>query len=428
MESRCAAIGRSAGLSVIQAHSPGDRVHAGMPSPPDTFVELMTLGAHVYPGLAIITAIHTYFWDRLARRPALPRALRWLAALLFGALAAMIPIALISPPWLGPTGTRIFFTVAFGWMGTSVLLLAALLATEPVRLGAAVRSFFKARSKDPSDPARRTALSRILGGTAALAGLGAAMVGFSQALSVVIQRVRVPLRKLPRSMDGTRLVQLSDVHVNGTIGRAYVEEIVARTNALSPDVVVITGDLIDGPVSGLRDQVAPLANLRARYGVFFVTGNHEYYAGAIPWVEHLATLGVKTLQNERVSVGEGEESFDLAGVHDFNSAAYAIGHTHDPDRALAGRDPAREVVLLAHQPCSVHDAARLDVGLQLSGHTHGGQIFPMKYVVALGQPFVEGLHRLGETQIYVSRGTGYWGPPMRVGAPPEIAEITLVCA
>lgn len=388
----------------------------------------MTLGAHVYPGLAIITAVHAYFWDRLARRPALPRALRWLAALLFAALAAMIPITLISPPWLGPTGTRVFFAVTFGWMGTSVILLTALLATEPVRLGAAVQSYFKASSTSPSDPARRTTLSRILGGTAAVLGLGTAMVGFAQALSVVIQRVRVPLRKLPRSMDGTRVVQISDVHIGGSIGRDYVEEIVARINALSPDVIVITGDLVDGSVLGLLDRVAPLANLRARYGVFFATGNHEYYSGAISWVEHLATLGVRTLHNERVSIGEGEESFDLAGVHDFNSAAYAIGHGHDPDKALAGRDPAREVVLLAHQPRSVHDAARLDVGLQISGHTHGGQIFPMKYIVALGQPFVEGLHRLGETQIYVSRGTGYWGPPMRVGAPPEIAEITLVCA
>jgi uncharacterized protein len=196
-----------------------------MLAPREAFVQPMTLGAHLYPGLAIITAAHAYFWDRLARRPALPRALRWLAALLFAALAAMIPITLLHPPGLGPTGAKIFFSVAFGWMGTSVILLAALLATEPIRLGAAVRQLFKARSDKPSDPARRTTLSRILGGTAAILGLGTAMVGFAEALSLVVQRVRVPLRKLPRAMDGTRLVQISDVHVGATIRRDYVEEI-----------------------------------------------------------------------------------------------------------------------------------------------------------------------------------------------------------
>jgi uncharacterized protein len=195
-------------------------------------------------------------------------------------------------------------------------------------------------------------------------------------------------------------------------------------NALDPDVVAITGDLVDGSVAELREHVAPLRDLRARYGVFFCTGNHEYYSGANEWVAELGTLGVKVLRNERVTIGEGEDVLDIAGVDDFNAPKKG----HDLKTAMHGRDPSREVVLLAHQPRSVFEAAEHDIGLQLSGHTHGGQIFPWNYLVRLQQPFVVGLHKLRDTWVYVHRGTGYWGPPMRVGIKPEIAQITLVRA
>jgi hypothetical protein len=162
--------------------------------------------------------------------------------------------------------------------------------------------------------------------------------------------------------------------------------------------------------------------------VFFVTGNHEYYSGAVEWVAHLATLGVRVLRNERVSIGDEHGSFDLAGVDDYSARGLAEGHGHDMNKAMADRDPTREVVLLAHQPRSIHEAAKHGVGLQLSGHTHGGQIFPWKFLVKLQQPFVAGLDRLGSTYIYTSRGTFFWGPPVRVGAPAEVTEITLLRA
>jgi predicted MPP superfamily phosphohydrolase len=201
--------------------------------------------------------------------------------------------------------------------------------------------------------------------------------------------------------------------------------VVDSVNALQPDVVAITGDLVDGSVSRLAPHVAPLARLRARHGVFFVTGNHEYYAGVEEWCTHLGELGVRVLRNERVRIGDGEHSFDLAGVDDYAGRHFGHGHGADIERALSGRDETRELVLLAHQPRAVVEAERAGVGLQISGHTHGGQIWPFNYLVRLQQPVTSGLVRFGRSLIYVSNGTGYWGPPMRLGSPAEITQLVL---
>jgi predicted MPP superfamily phosphohydrolase len=185
---------------------------------------------------------------------------------------------------------------------------------------------------------------------------------------------------------------------------------------------------VDGSVADLRADMAPLAELRARHGVFFVTGNHEYYSGVEEWLVELRRLGVRPLCNERVSIGDAQHSFDLAGVHDWSGRRYGGGYAPDLASALAGRDERRELVLLAHQPRQIYEAERLGVGLQLSGHTHGGQIFPWGLFVRIEQPYVAGLAQHGSAHIYVSRGTGFWGPPMRVAAPPEIAVLELVTA
>ena len=179
---------------------------------------------------------------------------------------------------------------------------------------------------------------------------------------------------------------------------------------------------MDGSVEELGDLVRPLADLVAKDGVYFVTGNHEYYSGAEQWMLFLPSLGVKVLRNERVAIG-GEGGFDLAGVHDWSAGGFS--EAPDLGRALRGRDPKRACVLLAHQPKQIAAADEQGVDLQLSGHTHGGQLFPFKYLVGLQQPYVAGLHRHGRAQIYVSSGTGYWGPPMRLLAPAEITRIEL---
>jgi predicted MPP superfamily phosphohydrolase len=267
-------------------------------------------------------------------------------------------------------------------------------------------------------------VSRFFAGAVALVGGGATLTALRSGLGPVrVVDVRVRLDRLPKQLHGTTIVQISDVHVGPTIGRAFVERIVQQVNALGPDLIAITGDLVDGSVTELADQVAPIAELRSRYGTFFVTGNHEFYSGRESWCRKLTSLGVRVLRNERVSIGERAASFDLAGVEDYNSVRFGI--PSDVGKAVEGRDPNRELVLLAHQPRTAFAADRHGVGLQLSGHTHGGQIWPWSYLVYLQQPVVAGLSRIGRTLVYVSRGTGYWGPPMRLHAPAEITRITL---
>jgi predicted MPP superfamily phosphohydrolase len=301
--------------------------------------------------------------------------------------------------------------------------LFLLLASEVVRLGALALT---ALVNQPLDGARRRFLSRAIAGAAGALAVGVGLVGTASALGqVAVRSVRVRLRRFPPALSGFRVVQLSDLHIGPTLGREWLEDIVARVNALEPDLVAITGDLVDGSVDMLRAQTAPLAGLRAKHGVFFVTGNHEYYSGADAWIAELDRLGVKVLRNERISIGEGEHSFDLAGVDDWSAGRFGAGHGPDLLRALSGRDASRELLLLAHQPKQILDAAAMGVGLQLSGHTHGGQIFPWGLFVRLDQPYLAGLSRHGESQIYVSCGTGYWGPPMRIGAPPEITLLEL---
>jgi len=226
-------------------------------------------------------------------------------------------------------------------------------------------------------------------------------------------------------MDGFRIVQITDLHIGNTIGRPFVEDVVARVNEVEADLIAITGDLVDGSVRALAAKAEPLADLKAKRGAYFVTGNHEYYSGADAWVEQVRSLGITVLRNERVAIEADGASFDLAGVDD-HSARFFAGHGANMARAVRGRSQDRELVVLAHQPRQVHESARFGAGLQLSGHTHGGQIWPWHYLARVQQGgLLAGHYRVGETQLYVSRGTGYWGPPVRVGAPAEITRVTL---
>ncbi len=364
----------------------------------------------------VMGGAHYYVWARLVRDAALPapwgRILGIAVVVLFVVLMSGFVAFRVLPRAIGAPITW----VAYTWLGLVFFLVFALGAAD---LGRMIALRIK-EGPGPVDPERRLAISRIFGGLAAVAGVGMSGAGVASALSpVAVSRVRVAIGKLAKPASGMRIVQLSDVHVGPTIGKGFIDDVVARVNALSPDVVAITGDLVDGSVEELAEHVAPLAKLQAKHGVFFVTGNHEYYSGAAEWIAHLGTLGIRVLRNEHVRIG-GEHGFDLAGIDD---------HSAHPDlrRALHGRDDSRACVLLAHQPRGIELADELGVDLQLSGHTHGGQMFPWNLFVRLQQPFVAGLHRLAKgAQIYVSRGTGYWGPPMRLGAPAEITEIELV--
>ena len=255
------------------------------------------------------------------------------------------------------------------------------------------------------------------------------LIGFVMARRVApVLDVEVALANLPAALEGFTIAQISDIHVGPTIKRAFVEGIVERVNGLKADMVAITGDLVDGSVGELAHHTAPLANLTSRHGTFVVTGNHEYYSGAHAWIHELRRLGTHVLLNEHAVLEHDGAQVAVAGVTDYSAHHFDPSHRSDPVGAMAGAPPGAVKVLLAHQPRSAASAESAGFDLQLSGHTHGGQFWPWNLFVRLQQPFTAGLHKLGMMWIYISRGTGYWGPPMRFGIPSEITRIRLVRA
>ncbi|MGC5343403.1 metallophosphoesterase [Streptomyces sp. DT171] len=300
-------------------------------------------------------------------------------------------------------------------------------ADEPSAAPADEPPVRSAASPTPGPPAptvsatsRRVFVARSVGGAAALAGLGTVGYGTYGVLrGPRVKRVTVPLAKLPRAAHGFRIAVVSDIHLGPILGRAHTRRVVDTINSTGPDLIAVVGDLVDGSVDDLGPAAEPLAGLRARHGQFFVTGNHEYFSGAAQWIDRVRELGLHPLENARVEL----PGFDLAGVNDIGGESE--GHGPDFGRALGDRDRSRTAVLLAHQPVLIHDAVAHGVDLQLSGHTHGGQLWPGNLIAELANPTVAGLERYGDTQLYVSRGAGAWGPPVRVGAPSDITVVEL---
>jgi hypothetical protein len=291
-----------------------------------------------------------------------------------------------------------------------------------VRTDADTESGTPQASRLPAGPSRRLFVARTVAAAASAAAVGTVGYGTYGVLrGPEVKRVTVPLAKLPRQAHGFRIAVVSDIHLGPVLGRSHTRRIVETINSTQPDLVAIVGDLVDGSVADLGQAAEPLSRLNARHGSFFVTGNHEYFSGAAQWVDHVRELGVRPLENARTEL----PAFDLAGVNDVSAALRDPGQGPDFRRALGDRDRSRAVVLLAHQPVMIHDAVDHGVDLQLSGHTHGGQLWPGNYLAALVNPTVAGLERYGATQLYVTRGAGAWGPPVRVGARSDITVLTL---
>jgi uncharacterized protein len=253
------------------------------------------------------------------------------------------------------------------------------------------------------------------------------LVGFFMARRVApVVNVNVPLAGLPKELEGFTIAQISDIHVGQTIKRNFVAAIVDRVNRLRADMIAITGDVVDGSVPDLAQHTEPLARLESRHGTYFVTGNHEYYSGVHAWIRELERLGARVLVNEHVVLDHDGAALTVAGVTDYSAHHYDPSHRSDPHAAAKGAPEHAPKLLLAHQPRSAQSAEAAGYQLQLSGHTHGGQFWPWNFLVRLQQPFIAGLNRLGRMWVYTSRGTGYWGPPMRFGIPSEITLIRLV--
>ncbi len=380
--------------------------------------------------ITLLALLHLYIGWRIA--PALPGPSGWAFTALLLASVLLIPAA-----FLGRHAQRRSTADRWSWAGMLALgifgiLLVLTLARDVLLMLAWPLGTLLALPQDlvaalPPLAASSALAVPLLAAVATLWGV------VNARRTARVKRVDVPIAGLPAALQGFSIAQISDIHVGPTVKRPYLQAIVDRVNALSPDAVAITGDLVDGRVQDLHQDVAPLADLRARHGSFFVTGNHEYYSGAPEWVAHLRTLGVQVLMNEHVLLShhgpQGGAHVLMAGVTDPMAHHMEPADRSDPARAIAGAPPdAGARVLLAHQPRSAEAAADAGFDLQLSGHTHGGQIWPFNFLVPLQQPYTAGLHRLRQLWVYTSRGTGYWGPPLRLGAPSEITLVRLISA
>lgn len=275
--------------------------------------------------------------------------------------------------------------------------------------------------KTPMSENRREFLKKGLDYVALTAVVGVSGRAVYEAKNIELERVNIKIRNLQQPYS---IVQLSDIHIGGIIEQQFIKEVVARVNALKPDLVVITGDLVDIELNYAMPALDELKKLSSTYGSYFIVGNHEYHHELEAVISTVNSLGIKVLENENTYIGEEEKGFNLAGVYDY--FGYAVEH-HKPDlsRALKGREDSDPTLLLAHQPVFIEEVTA-DVDLVLSGHTHGGQLYPFRALVKIAQPYLAGLYQHNDTtQIYVNRGTGFWGPPMRLGVSSEITYITL---
>ncbi|MGW6842331.1 metallophosphoesterase [Streptomyces sp. NPDC054958] len=402
---------------------------------------------------ALLVLVHRWLWIRLVRDTTTPGGRTRRVGTAF---AIALPLLSVAALTTGRAGApfRLQQTVAWPgylWLAVLLYLTLTMLVAEPIRALWLRRSAHRdstgpvversepvevsaapAPAAAPPAPvaterpavadglSRRRFVARTVGGTAAAVALGTVGAGTYGVLrGPSVKRVTVPLAKLPRAAHGFRIAVVSDVHLGPVLGRAHTRRIVDTVNRTRPDLIAVVGDLVDGSVADLGHAAEPLRLLEARHGSFFVTGNHEYFSGAQQWIDHVRELGLNPLENARKELPH----FDLAGVDDIQGEQEGKGP--DFGAALGDRDRTRAAVLLAHQPVVIHDAVRHGVDLQLSGHTHGGQLWPGNYLAELANPTVAGLERYGDTQLYVSRGAGAWGPPVRVGAPSDITVVEL---
>lgn len=389
-----------------------------------------------FPLLIVLSALlHVYVGARVLPALADEPMAALVLLLLLASSAACLPLGMLARRVARPPLADLLTWVGLLFMGLFSSLLVLTLLREVLLLIAWLLQALPATWPVHLTAERGQALAHWSGMAVPLLGLVASTLGFLNARrTAAVRHVDVPIAGLSPALHGLKVAQISDVHVGPTIRRSYLRRIVRKVNALDADLVAITGDLVDGGVPELAAHVAPLAELKSRHGSFFVTGNHEYYAGAGPWIAELRRLGVTVLLNEHVALEHrgprqaGRGQLVLAGVTDWSAHLFDEAHRSDPVAALAGAPDSAFRMLLAHQPRSAAAAELAGFDLQLSGHTHGGQFWPWNHFVRFQQPYTAGLHRHGRLWVYISRGTGYWGPPKRFGAPSEISLLRLVLA
>ncbi len=371
---------------------------------------LLSATLHFYLALRLLPSLQAWPWAAA------------MLALLLLVSAVSMPLALLGRRIVHAPGSRIALAwigmLAMGWF--SSLFVLSIMRDVLLLLLWAVSAVVATWSLDGLlAPSAWTVLT--------FATLVTALGAWNARRTAAVVEVDVPIANLAEALHGFTIAQISDLHVGSTIRSAYVRAIVERVNQMGADMIAVTGDLVDGSVPELSVHVAPLGRLRSRHGTFFVTGNHEYYSGAPAWIVELRRLNMQVLLNEHVVLNHNGSELVVAGVTDHGAHHFDPDQRSDPHAALAGSpSDASMRMLLAHQPRAAAQAAAAGFQLQLSGHTHGGQFWPWNLFVRLQQPFTAGLDRLHDLCIYTSRGTGYWGPPKRFGAPSEITRLRLV--
>ncbi|WP_425302387.1 metallophosphoesterase [Nocardia neocaledoniensis] len=361
---------------------------------------------------ALAASAHWLLYRRLVIATGVPGPAKVAAVIVLGLLWVAAVIALGAGSVYAPGPVRPVVWLGYTWFVVLLYLLLGLLVIGLVLLVLRL-----------TGSTRRTTWLRVLSAVAVVVSLGAVGVGVVQAENVRVVETEGRFADLPRQFDGLRVAVVSDLHVGAARGPGFTARIVDLVNAQHPDLIVLPGDLLDGAVDLVSGDIAPLAELRARYGVIGVAGNHEGYVDEVgSWLDHWETLGIETLRNTRTELSIDGASIDIAGVYDYAAPA---PYAPDLDAALAGTDPARFTLLLAHQPRQAPAAGERDVDLQLSGHTHGGQLWPFVYPVRWANPTVSGWDRFGDMRIFTTVGAGAWGPPVRLGVPPEVVILTL---
>ena len=374
----------------------------------------------------VVSLVHYYLSIRLFRNTGLPQLWKNIGNIVLFSMLVVMLLAIVFSQFVPYHIYLPFLWVAYLWLGIIMLLFFSFLFIDIVKLVLFLYSKMNVPQGIAVDDSRRKFIINTLTLGASAGVLVASGVSVFKYLSKpVVKKIKVSLNGLPKVFDGYRIVQISDLHIGQLMTKATLQEVVNQVNTLNPDIIAITGDLVDGSLESLSKEITPIKDLIAKDGVFFVTGNHEYYNGVGEWVNEIKNLGVNVLSNESVKINNGSDNFYLAGIHDHDAERFGEEFAPNLKKALTGINEKENVVLLAHQPLAVKEAAEYKVDLVLSGHTHGGQIWPFNYLVSLQQRFLKGFYQYKGTKLYVNQGTGCWGPPMRLGTENEITEITL---
>lgn len=362
----------------------------------------------------VLLLLHSVPWSLLVMAPAWPAVVTLIGTAVFALMLVAFPLlmmrghgkrhndglAVIGDSWLGIIW-QLFVWSTIGWLISFVLQVAGVPHLVSARWVAAVVGVWT---------------------------VGILLLGFQRAMRVPPAReTDVLIPRLGQGLDGLRLVIIADTHFGPIKRGGWSRRLVERVNELDADVLAHVGDLADGTVAMRHDQVEPLRNARGRLARVYITGNHEYFSGAGEWIRHMTELGWDALHNRHLVISRGGDQLIVAGVDDLTAAGSGEDDQGaDLAKALAGSDPALPILLLAHQPKQIKQSIAGGVDLQISGHTHGGQLWPFHYLVMLDQRSLHGLVGFGSrTQLYTSRGSGFWGPPFRVFAPNELSVLTL---